>query len=351
MWGEYTVQSEMAVVDSVANSSYTFGRATTLAQIARPFLNVHHQGDLSNVFVCSLPRSGSTWLMELIWSQPGFKCCNEPTDLRNPYVRKHLGISDWQSLYDEAADECLRNYFEGFCQGRIGFLNQRPFSRYYRPYTKRLVFKVIHGCEERLNWFQDTFNGRIVYLVRHPIAVSLSRETLPTLPALINGSYRHHFTADQLRDADDIYHNGTRLERGVLSWCLQTAVPLRAATDDWVIASYEQMILEPEPIIHQLATKLDLPKPQRMLDRIATPSHSSRKSDGSTRQLLDGEQPTRARRLIEKWRDQVSADEERRAMEILQRFDIDIYRFGDPLPTERIWLPGARASDLVPALS
>lgn len=323
---------------SAIDTSYRIGKTDALVQFARPLLNVHHPGSLPNVFVFSLPRSGSTWLMELIWSQPGFKYCNEPTDLRNPYVRKHLGITEWQHLYDEGANEPLRRYFDGFCRGRLGFLNPRPFSRYYRPYTNRIVFKVIHGCEDRLNWFRDTFNGRAVFLVRHPIAVSLSRQGYPTLPALMSGSYRRHFTSEQLQYAEEIYHSGTKLERGVLSWCMQTAVPLRAATDDWVITSYEQLILNPEPIIHQLGEKLDLPRSQRMLDQLATPSQSSRKSDGSTRQLLDADQSNRARRLVEKWRDHVSDDDERQAMNILQRFEIDIYRSGDPLPSDRIWL-------------
>lgn len=332
---------EIASMSSATESSYAVRRADTLLQFARPLLNIHHPGGLPNVFVFSMPRSGSTWLMELIWSQPGFKHCNEPTDLRNRFVRKHLGISEWKQLYCGSAAEPLRRYFNGFCDGRLGFKDPRPFYRYYRPYTSRIVFKVIHGCEDRLNWFRDTFNGRIVYLVRHPIAVSLSREGFPTLPALISSSYGRHFTSDQLRFAEDIYRFGTMLEQGVLSWCLQTAVPLREATDDWVVASYEQLILEPEPIIRQLESKLDLPKPQRMLDQLATPSRSSRKSDGSTRQLLDAGQPARARRLVEKWRDRVNAEEERGVMDILQRFDIDIYRAGEVLPSDHVWLPGA----------
>lgn len=328
----------IASTGSAIDSSYAVGKAGALVQFARSLLNVHRPGHRPNVFVFSLPRSGSTWLMELIWSQPGFKHCNEPTDLRNPYVRKYLGISEWQQLYDNGAGDLLSRYFDDFCRGRLGFMNPRPFQRYYRPYTNRIVFKMIHGCEDRLNWFGNAFNGRIVYLVRHPIAVSLSREGYPTLSALLNSSYRQYFTVDQLRFAENIYRTGTKLEQGVLSWCLQTAVPLREATDEWVVASYEQLILEPEPIVQQLGAKLDLPRPQRMLDQLPTPSRSSRKSDRSTRRLLDADQPTRALRLVEKWRDQVSAEEERRAMDILDQFEIDLYRFGDALPASRIWL-------------
>ncbi|HEX5166501.1 MAG TPA: sulfotransferase [Thermomicrobiales bacterium] len=324
--------------DDVPLVSYRVSRTAALVHATRPFVNIHRPGSLPNVFVASLPRSGSTWLMELIWSQPGFKPCDEPTDLRNPYVRKHLGITEWGQLYSDDAGERLFHYFDRLCNGQLGFLNPRPFRRYYRPATSRIVFKVIHGCEGRLNWLRDTFDGRIVYLVRHPVAVSLSREVLPTLPAMLDGPYRSHFTREQLEFAADIVRSGSKLERGVLSWCLQTSVPLHDATDDWVIASYEQLILDPATVVRHLAAKLELPNPQRMLDAIATPSQSSRKSDSATRKLLNADAPTRAQRLVEKWRDQVSDADERRAMEILDCFDIDFYRAGDPLPDRRYWL-------------
>lgn len=319
--------------------TYAVRKTDTLLQFARPWVNVHHPGALPNVFVFSLPRSGSTWLMELIWSQPGFKHCNEPTDIRNPFVRRYLGFSEWQQLYRNTDEgDRLHQYFDGFCNGQLGFKNPRPFYRYYRPFTNRIVFKIIHGCEHRLNWFRDTFDGRIVYLVRHPIAVSLSREEFPTLRALISSEYREHFTSDQLRFAEQIYGSGSKLERGVLSWCLQTAVPLRAATDDWVVASYEQLILDPVPIVRQLETKMHLPKPERMLEQLATPSRSSHKSDRSTQQILDADPRIRAEHLVGKWRDRVSAAEERQVMEILSRFDIDIYQAGESLPARRIWI-------------
>lgn|GEM_PF-719928 len=323
---------------SAVQASYPASRFDALMRIGRPLLNVHRPGSLPNVFVFSLPRSGSTWLMELVWSQPGFKHCNEPTDLRHPLVRKHLGINEWHDLYQATDRDQLRHYFEGFCEGRLGFLNPRPFYRYYRPYTNRIVFKIIHGCEDRLNWFADQFDGRVVYLVRHPIAVSLSREGFPTLQAMLSSNYRQHFSDAQLRYADAIAASGSKLEQGVLSWCLQTAMPLRQQRGDWVVVSYEQLILEPEPVIQELQRKLVLPKPQRMLEQLMTPSRSTWKSDGSTRQMLDGDQPARAQRLVEKWRDHVSPSEERRLMEILERFEIDVYTTGNALPSERVWI-------------
>jgi Sulfotransferase family len=304
--------------------------------------NIHRPNGEPNVFLFSTPRSGSTWLMELIWSQPGFKCCNEPLNLRKPHIRQHLGISDWQGLCRQDATQAFYRYFRAIGEGRITFVNPNPLHRYYRPVTRRIVFKIIHGGEDRINWFRDTFNGRIVYLLRHPIPVSLSREVYPTLEAFCDSDYRRHFTADQLQYARKIIDSGTKLERGVLAWCLQNAVPLREVSQDWAVISYEQLVLDPHPVIEHLALKLSLPKPERMMNRLAIPSSSNEKSDRETQQVLERETERRSW-LIEKWRQKVDQVEERGAMDVLKRFNLDAYEFGHGLPADWLWIKPATA--------
>jgi hypothetical protein len=202
------------------------------------------------------------------------------------------------------------------------------------------VFKEIHGCGDRINWLRDTFNARVVYLIRHPIAVTISSERWPTLPAFLTSDYRRHFSDEQLVDAERIFTGGTELERGVLSWCLQNSVPLKAATDDWAIVSYEQLVLEPQPVIQELTAKLALPNPEWMQDRLGVPSVNVQfKSTLETRQLLTGGESDKRPYLVEKWRKKVSKREEARAMRILEIFGLDVYKDGDVLPAKRVWLP------------
>ncbi len=301
--------------------------------------NVHRPDGRPNVLLYSTPRSGSTWLMELIWSQPSFKTCNQPLYLENPVVRRHLGIDEWEELYSLAATEKLRRYLGMLCEGRIRFTNPNPFRGYYRPLTHRVVFKEIHAPGDRINWIRDTFNTRVVYLLRHPIAVTISSERWPVLPAFLHSDYRRHFSEDQLEQAERIAADGTDLDRGVLSWCLQNAVALREATEDWAIVSYEQMVLDPDPVIRELSAKLALPKPERMRERLGVPSVNVQfKSTEETRHLLmEGDQDRRPY-LVQKWRTKVDAREESRVMRILDLFGLDVYRDGDVLPSSSIWL-------------
>jgi len=315
--------------------------------LAKVISNIHRPNGEPNVFLFSTPRSGSTWLMELIASQPAFKCCNEPLNLRKPLIRKHLGISEWEDLCRPEASAALYRYFQAICEGRLDFLNQNPLHRNYRLITHRIVFKVIHGGEDRINWFRDSFNGRIVYLLRHPIAVSLSRKEQPRLEAFLNSDYSCHFTGDQLRRARKVLDSGTRLERGVLSWCFENALPLRQATRDWAILSYEQMVQDPYPIIGYLADKLELPKPARIMSRLGVPSGSHWKSDTTTRTLLR-QGPAKRSMLVEKSRNQLAQPEARRAMEILQWFGLDVYDSDAVLPKTRFWVDPPVAATPLP---
>ena len=81
----------------------------------RSVSNRHRPGTLPNVFVFTTPRSGSTWLMELIQTQPRFKQCSEPLNLRVDGVARRLGISDWEALYQDANWPRVRAYFRGLC--------------------------------------------------------------------------------------------------------------------------------------------------------------------------------------------------------------------------------------------
>jgi hypothetical protein len=306
-----------------------------MRHLIKSLSNIHHPSSAPNVFIFSTPRSGSTWVEELIWSQPGFKSCDEPLNLRNPLVRRSLGIDDWRTLYGGDAQSYLEPYFRAFCEGRLGFLNPNPLRKYYRPLTYRIVFKVLHGGEDRINWFRDTYNGRIVLLIRHPIPVALSREVHPRLDTFVNGPYRAHFADGLITHARRIFERGTDLERGVLSWCFQNALPLREATDDWVVVSYEQMVLDPAPAIKALAHKLDLPRPDRMLKRLTVPSAVKPKSDPETQRMLENEE---REALVGKWRRRVSGEQEGQAMQILEVFGIDAYHCGALAPASRWWI-------------
>jgi len=282
--------------------------------------------------------------MELLWSQPGFKACNEPLDLRQPHVQRTLQTKEWRDLINESAAPLLYNYFHSICSGRCHSADPSPFDPFYRGWTNRMVFKIIHGGEDRINWFRDSFNGKIIYLIRHPIAVSLSREVYPRLAALLSSDYQRHFTPEQLRFARNILDSGSKLDKGMVEWCLQNAVSLRDATSDWAIVSYEQTVVDPDSVVGYLVDKVDLSAADRMHQRLAVPSASVRgKSDTETQQAL-ANRDNQQEWLVQKWRKKIDEKTERRLMDILDRFELDLYQYGDYMPHPRIMIANAKSA-------
>jgi len=315
----------------------------SLRRLIEQHNSVHVPDPRPNVLLFSTPRSGSTWLMELILTQSGFKPCDEPFDLRQEHVNRYLsqvGVSEWEHLYDRAHAEILADYLRGVADGRIHVTDRFFFRNRFRILTRRVVFKILHAGEDRINRWRDTCNARVLYLIRHPLPVSLSRKSLPRLATFLGGDYGAHFDREQVRLGREIAESGTHLERSVLDWCFQNALPLRQRTSDWTVVSYEQLVLDPLPLIDRLCDALHLGQPARMQRRLGVASASSRQSDARTRDMLrDGRLGADNRtRLLEKWRAQIDEDQEGRLMEILSHFGLDAYRAGSALPHPSLWI-------------
>lgn len=319
---------------------------TAATDLVKSLANRHRPGPRPNVFVMTSPRSGSTWLMELIWSQPGFKCCDEPLNLRHPSVRRATGIRSWQEMDSDVGAEKIERYIHAISSGRRHSADSLPFrGKYYRYRTDRIVFKLLHGAEGLIGRLAADCNGRVVILLRHPIAVSLSRDSFPRLQAFRTGDAAARFSAVQLQLADRVITTGSHLEKGVLAWCFQNAIALQGLQPDWTVVSYEQLVLDPEPVVARLVERLELTDQALILSRLAEAAGNQGKSDEKTRQLLAAgasghEHPRRA--LVEKWRARVTREQEVAAMSLLPAFGLPAYRAGSLLPDQRYWIGGAQ---------
>lgn len=313
-----------------------------VAGAARYFSSVHVPGDRPNVCILSAPRSGSTWLLELVLSQPGFKPCNEPFNLRKEAVVRRLGLGRWEQLNDRAYLPQMESYLQSFLDNRYSaaFKGLRPGLPYHRFVTRRIAFKILFACEHRIDWLQETLHARTVLLIRHPLPVALSRKELPRLHAFLDSEFREFLSADQLRLADEVLTRADPLHLAVLDWCMQYAVPLQHFREHFLLLTYEQLVMRPEPALRALADHLDLDDVDAMRAHIGRPSGSVSKSGPETVNFLQsGTSPDNDKRwLVEKWRPRISAEQERSLMRLVEDFGIDVYRSGDAAPAERYWL-------------
>lgn len=300
-------------------------------------LTVHRQGSEPNIVIVSTARSGTTWLAELLATQGRFKIVNEPCNLRVPVVRDNLGIDSWHELFLPENKSRIARYLRGFIEGRDTdrrFKRETPFSEFWHPVTDRVLFKILFAGEDDVDWLRTQLGAHLVLLLRHPIPVSLSRTEFPRLTSFLAPPYAANFTPAQLSLAANVIDSGDVFQVAVLDWCLQNVPPLRQVRKEWIVLSYEQLVLEPEKVIEYLAERLALSDPQRILARLYKASASTGKSQADSRQvLLNPEELMKNRQwLVDKWRKRVTAEQEDAAFRILERFDVRYYVRGCSLP-------------------
>lgn len=306
-------------------------------------LTRHRQGSCKNLFIFSTARSGSTLLAELLATQGKFKLVNEPCDLRQPVMREHLQISSWEDLFRPESKPRIRAHLQSFIEDTdrdLRFKRETPFTQFWHWRTDRVIFKILFLGEDDMDWYRLAFDAELLFLLRHPIPVALSREELPRLNSFLVEPYASHFSREQLEFARTIVAGGDAFEKAILDWCLQNAVPLRQRHDEWLLVSYEQLVIEPEVVISHLARRLGLPHPHKMQAQVLKASNSTGKSNAGTQSMLRDPQKLRGNRrwLIERWREKITETQERRAFDILQRFEIDFYERGSFMPAARYLL-------------
>ena len=116
------------------------------------------------VVIVGTPRSGTTWLLELLRTLPGYKAMNEP--LMYEEARNGHGFS-WRTYLDpDGKAEEQRAYLERILTGRLGISPAWYFEADIRPTQlvehatrDRLVVKFCR-LNRMLHWFCGQFGVR-----------------------------------------------------------------------------------------------------------------------------------------------------------------------------------------------
>lgn len=315
------------------------------------FLNFHRQAEAADIVILSSPRSGSTWLMELVATQPGIKAIDEPLNKNLLDYHCLLPIETRWNYLDLAAEEkkILTEYFLTDQEiRRFGPL--KAFHKNYHFFTDRRVIKVIRA-NALIDWFARDLNLDVIYLLRHPIAQSLScarRSHHSQIADYLNHpGFAQNYISESLRSyLRNLIERGDRLEQYVAEWCLDNVVPIQKSEQDdrdCLVVTYEELVLNPIETIDLLCKKLNLRAREKMVSRVAVPS---KVTDSSTEQTLEKIRQGDRRHLVTKWRKKISPSVEMDLFSILDRFEIDVYSRGNSLANSK-WLhfPTTTSSD------
>ena len=288
-----------------------------------------------DILLLSSPRGGSTWLMEVIASEPGMRFVNEP--LRPEFVDKARLPTQLDEL-PPLERKILDVPYSAEKQFRALFTDHR-ITRHYGPYdffspqfhwlTTRRIIKEVHSLGIADWIFQQDLGFKVIYLLRHPMPTALSNARGCTLRAEANlrhKSFRERYlTKAQVELGWTVLHDGSEFEKQILEWCLDNIVPWKIVTTrphDWLILTYEELVLSPDRSLRLIADRLGLRHFDRLRRVMTRPSASTYDSRLKLVRSSDPES------LVQEWRSSVSAEMEAQAHTIIQEFGVSAYECG-----------------------
>jgi hypothetical protein len=227
------------------------------------------------IFITGAPRSGTTWLMDIMMTIPDYTYVFEPI---HPKLfpesfdvgfksRTYLPINkNWRD-----GEEHLKKIFTGKTVSHLPEYSLQIEMIMHRLLGRKLIIKAIH-MNRILPWLAKRFEFRGIFLIiRHPCAVINSQ--------LKSGFYGYHNSSPPYEDIpptiDNILEEASMinsLEPSILNklrkiktieeilaaaWCLDYYVPLSMPKiHPWTTVIYEKLVTDGENEIRRLFNEL-----------------------------------------------------------------------------------------------
>ena len=289
------------------------------------------------IVIAGTPRSGTTWLMEVLTAIPGYTYLYEPI---NPiWFPKIRGVgfksrtylppnTDWPE-----GKEYLEKTFTGRVFSLIPPIKFKAEPIMHRLLGNKLIVKFVR-INRLLPWIVKRFDLRsIIFIIRHPCAVVASQlktgfygyfsdyppyhKTSPTLENLINEAAKIDFLDKEVYNR--LKNIKTQEEMLTAIWCLDNYIPLSLPKPyPWITIAYEKLVKEEKNEVIRLFNNIGEKNiPQSVIRRLKEPSMLTL---GSDRNLISD-----ADKQLSKWKKMLSEKQVKRILNIVNNFGLDFY--------------------------
>jgi hypothetical protein len=265
-----------------------------------------------SIFLAGTGRGGGTWLSEIINQHNEYRFIFEPFHPKRAPWMKPFGERKY--MQPEENDPAFLELAQSIVTGKIRHAWTERFNR--RLVADQRLIKEDYA-NLMMKWLRVNFPGMpLILLLRHPCAVAASfvaHDYKGAVMPLLNQKklvedFLHSYV-DEIRQARDTF------ERTIFLWCVETLVPLRQCRPgEMHVVFFENLVQQPESEIGRLFSYLDKSMDGLDFEKLKLPSLTSRKATSAVW--------TGASR-IESWKKSVSAEQRRRALEILKLFGLD----------------------------
>ncbi len=287
------------------------------------------------VAVFSQPRSGSTWLTELLSNIPRSCIIDEPlrrggyvpSELPSKDVRKISEIAKMNFFFSQpiAENEVWKDAYDVFdrmLKGQLPYLNlYREFSLKRLTDSKLVLTKFLYGSL-LMHWFARNFSSKMILLVRHPLAVIASQLKHPgfNFKMPVDGVVFKGFRNEEMFDryAEIIRSIDSPEEYLTFMWSVQIKHSLFHPQNNsrWLTVSYEKLVLDFENEINRIFNYLEIERPEKIFSLKNHPSQST--LSPSITQIRNNQQ-------IGFWSSSLSKTQKRKIFNMLDQFEITLY--------------------------
>ncbi|MCX6667997.1 MAG: sulfotransferase domain-containing protein [Euryarchaeota archaeon] len=297
------------------------------------------------ILIIGSPRSGTTWLMEILGTISGYTYLFEPLNPMWFPGSFEVGFSSRTYLKSESnwpeGEEYLRKIFTG----RIANLpiKDNPMSDIFQGFSvnnllthlfsNRLIVKSVN-MNRMFPWISQHFHLRgIFYIIRHPCAVIASQIKTglygyrPSFPPYFDVFPTLENILDEVSKIDDFDLNlinklktiKTKEEILAAVWCLDNYIILsQPKSNHWKLVIYEKLIKEGKQEIENLFYSIGERKiPKSAFNLLKKPSSVTTKE---SRKFIK-----RSDQQLSKWKNYLSEKQIDRILKIVSDFDIDLY--------------------------
>jgi hypothetical protein len=250
------------------------------------------------VLIVSMPRSGSSWVGDVLGLSPKALYLREPITQTYLHSKESNGprlsvfevdSADPPKCYSQAADLAFAG-IPAFGASIVTTPRQwSPFSRR----IKRLVIKEVNPLA--LTWLIERYRPRVVYLLRHPAAVASSFQRMGwTMGAL---QQRLQSDTTTVPSTGSFWADQGSLQAIVL----RRALHCLRSYPDFQIVQYEDLCTDPLKVFKDLYDFSGLSWSDEIARNIDSMSHAESSKDSGEYGLHRD-----SRSMIEKWRSAVS---------------------------------------------
>jgi hypothetical protein len=301
---------------------------------------IYRQGKAKNILLFSSRRGGSTLLEQIVTCNRGFRSLDQPFDLFSPKTAagkikaRFLPDMYWSqfiSLND--SEECqVKRYMNLALSGQLRLLG--GIEQWDFPVLGHRTFMKILNASPLIDWFSQTFEVHICYLMRHPIPQALSvmqNKWGITADAYLKNQYfvESYLNPEQVNLAENILETGDYFEQAILNWVFENLIPLKYAKTNFPKIAYEDLVTDPVQVVTLLSRELDLPDVDRMAKEVMRPSRSAKFSSAANQKNLQRKSP---QAIISSWVKKVTDGQINEVNKILSTFEITEYSSNSPIP-------------------